>query len=445
MVVDHTRVGAAFLRLSIPLAVQQLGDQLLGIVDTIAIGYLGMVSLAGVTAATTVFFTLIMTIQGLWSGLGIIAAQRIGAHDVDGFARTVRAGSIVPGLSAIGVTVLSFFGAPVLLHTMLHGLPSAEPSAAYLMLRCASLIPMNVSATLIVGLGAAGNRKLGIYLLGIINLIHIPLLLALALGWWTHHPYGIVGAGISTLVSETIAAIAAVIYVARKPVYRVFRSLDFDWKLSLRCAWLGLPESVFGFAVVAPDMAIVAMLAPLGAIAIAGFRALNVVSDLTFVVPSPLQSATQTVIGQRLGARDPDGARAFLRRALRTTFVITTLTGIVVAICARPLAYLFTLNPVVASAAALPLAVHMLTMPIKGWAMVAIAPIRAAGDTQFSMAVGIACAVLVLPLTWYGIERLHIGLYSVPFAWIMAWSVRAALTAWKLRRGSWAQRAPIAA
>jgi Na+-driven multidrug efflux pump len=57
MVVDHTRVGAAFRRLSIPLAVQQLGDQLLGIVDTIAIGYLGTVSLAGVTAATTVFFT----------------------------------------------------------------------------------------------------------------------------------------------------------------------------------------------------------------------------------------------------------------------------------------------------------------------------------------------------------------------------------------------------
>lgn len=445
LVVDHTNVGAAFRRLSIPTAVQMLGDQILGIVDTIAIGYLGAVALAGATAATTVFFTLVLTISGLWSGLGIIAAQRIGARDLDGFARTVRAGFVVPCVISIALTAVSIPLAYPLLHVMLPHIASAGASAVYLILRVASLIPMNVSATLIVGLGAAGNRKLGIYILAIINLIHIPLLLALALGWWTHHPYGIVGAGISTLTSETIAAIAAVIYVACKPVYRIFAQRSVDWNLALRSAWLGLPEAVFGFAIVAPDMAIVAMLAPFGAIAIGAFRALNVVSDLTFVVPIPLQMATQTVIGQRLGARDPEGAHVFLRRALVTTFVITTATGAIVALAAWPLAYLFTLNTVVASAAALPLAVHMLTMPIKGWAMVALSPIRAAGDTRFSMVLGVVCGLLVLPLAWYGLERLHIGLYSVPFAWIIAWSARATLTALKLRRAHWSDREPISA
>jgi len=58
MIVDHTKIGAALRRLSLPLAVQMLGDQLLGTVDTIAIGYISVGALAGVTAATTVFFTL---------------------------------------------------------------------------------------------------------------------------------------------------------------------------------------------------------------------------------------------------------------------------------------------------------------------------------------------------------------------------------------------------
>ncbi len=445
MVVDHTRVGAAFRRLSVPLAVQMLGDQILGVVDTIAIGYLGTVALAGVTAATTVTFTLMMTVGGLWSGLGIIAAQRIGAHDVDGFARTVRAGFVVPMIVSIVLTLFAVVGARPLLGLMLPHIASADASAGYLIVRCASMIPINISATLIVGLGAAGNRKLGIYLLAIINIIHIPLLLALALGWWTGHPFGIIGAGISTLISETIAAIAAVIYVAHKPIYRIFSSFTIDWQLALRCAWLGVPESIFGFAIVGPDMAVVAMLAPLGPLYIAAFRALNVVSDLTFVVPSPLQSATQTVIGQRLGARDPAGATAFLRRALRTTLLVTTLTGVAVAIFAWPLSFLFTMNAAVATAAALPLVLHMVTMPIKGWAMVALAPVRAAGDTRFSMAIGIVCGLLVLPLTWAGIERLHLGLYSVPIAWIIAWSARAALTALKIRDGSWSRREPIAA
>jgi Na+-driven multidrug efflux pump len=328
---------------------------------------------------------------------------------------------------------------------MLPHIASVDASAGYLIIRCASMIPINISATLIVGLGAAGNRKLGIYLLAIINLIHIPLLLALALGWWTGHPFGIVGAGVSTFISETIAAIVAVIYVARKPIYRIFSQLTIDWQLALRCAWLGFPESIFGFAIVGPDMAVVAMLAPLGAIYIAAFRALNVVSDLTFVVPIPLQNATQTVIGQRLGARDPGGAKTFLHRAMRATLLVTTLTGVVVAIFAWPLSFLFTLNAAVATAAALPLALHMLTMPLKGWAMVALAPVRAAGDTKFSMTIGIVCGLLVLPLTWLGIEKLHLALYSVPIAWIIAWSARAALTGLKIRDGSWSEREPIAA
>jgi putative MATE family efflux protein len=445
MVVDHTRVGAAFRRLSLPLAVQQLGDQILGVVDTIAIGFISTAALAGVTASITVFFTLIMTIAGLWSGLGIIAAQRIGAHDLDGFARTVRAGFIVPCIAAVVALIASIVWAPPLVHAMVGNAVPWRASATYLILRCASLIPINVSATLIVGLGAAGNRKLGVYILGVINLIHIPLLLILALGWLTHHPYGIVGAGISTLASETIAAIFAVMYVVRKTAYRIFAELTLDWALALRCAWLGLPESVFGFALVAPDIAVVAMLAPLGAMTVAAFRALLVVSDLTFVVPGPLQSATQTVIGQRLGARDGSGARMFLRRALHTSLVVTVLTGAIVAILAWPLAYLFTMDASVATLAALPLALHMVGMPIKGWAMVALAPIRAAGDTQFSMAVGIVCGVLVVPITWWGIERMHWGLYSVPVAWIVAWSARAVLTALKLRYGTWSEKEPLAA
>jgi putative MATE family efflux protein len=440
MIVDHTKIGAALRRLSLPLALQMLGDQLLGVVDTIVIGYISTAALAGVTAATTVFFTLILVLNGLWSGVGIIAAQRIGAHDVDGLARTVRAGFLIPGLAAIALTLGSLAGAQPLLHMMLGALVSVHASAQYLILRCASLIPINISATLIVGLGAAGNRKLGVYIFGIINLVHIPLLAILALGWLTHHPYGIAGAGISTLASETIAAIFALIYVARKPIYRIFAQRTIDLRLAVRCAWLGLPESVFGFALVAPDVAIVAMLAPLGATLVAAFRALNVVSDLTFVVPVPLQQATQTVIGQRIGAGDAQGARDFLHRALRTALVITTITGALVALFAWPLAFVFTMNAAVASVAALPIALHMVTLPIKGWAMVGLAPIRAAGDTRFSMFVGLVCGALVLPITWFCIERLHIGLFAVPIAWIIAWSARAALTALKLRyaAGAWA-------
>jgi putative MATE family efflux protein len=440
MIVDHRNVGAAFRRLSLPNAVAMLGDQVLGIVDTIAIGTLGSVALAGITGATTVFAAVTFGTIGFMNGLGIIAAQRIGAQDVDGFARAVRAGVLVPLTTAVAAALISIFAGPAIVGAMVGHLASSHASGQYLIVRCFSLIPIAISGTIITGLGAAGNRRIGVWILGIINVIHIPLLLVLALGWLTHRPLGIVGAGISSLLSELIASIYAVIYVWRRPIYRIFSELTADVRLALECARLGLPEAVFLFAVMAPDAFIVAMLAPYGAVAISAFRALNVVSDLTFVVPSPMQGTVQTVIGQRLGAGDIDGAQWFFKHARTIAFWITAATGAVCAALAWPLAYVFTLNAAVAWAAALPLALHMATLPIKGWAMVSMAPIRASGDTRFSMTVGIVTSALVIPVSYACIRIFHIGLYGVPVSWIFAWLARSALTYVKLRDGSWTRR-----
>ena len=445
MIVDHTRVGAAFRRLSVPVAVQMLGDQLLGVVDTIAIGSLGTVALAGATAATTIFMAIAFAALGFMSGTSIVAAQRIGARDIEGFTRTVRAGFVGPVAVCVVSFLVSLVAASAAVRALVGPLPSAHASALYLILRCASILPVVVSGTLITGLAAAGNRRFGVWVLLVVNVVHLPLLAMLALGWVTHHPFGIAGAGVSSLLSETIAAIYAIVYVARRPQYRIFSELTLSWRLAWRCVRLGSPEAVFLLGVMAPDIFIVAMLAPLGAIAVAAFRALNVVSDLTFVVPSPLQSAAQIVIGQRLGARDAMGAQWFFQRATRVSLLLTTLTGIVTALLAWPLAYLFTLDAAVATIAALPLAVHMITLPLKGWAMLSLAPIRASGDTRFSMVLGIVCSALVIPLAYIGIERLHLGLYSVALGWIVAWGVRAAVTQWKLHDGAWMRRAPLAA
>ena len=441
MLVDHRNMGAAIRRLSLPIAFTMVGDQLLGIVDTIAIGSLGTIALAGVTGATTVFTAVAFSIFGFFSGMSIIAAQRIGARDLQNYAKTVRAGFVVPFVSAIVCALLSIPLASVVINAMGVGhLASAHQSSLYLILRCFSLLPIAISGTLIVGLGAAGNRVLGVLVLAIVNIVHIPLLLILALGWGTHHPLGIVGAGISSLLSETIACICALVYTWRRPIYQIFSSFDLNLRLALDCARLGLPEVAFLFAVIAPDSFIVAMLAPLGVVAISAFRALNVVSDITFVVPSPLQSATQTVIGQRLGAGDIEGARSFFARARKLSFWLTTLTGAICAVLAWPLGYLFTLNAFVASVAMWPLVLHMVTLPIKGYAMVSMSPIRASGDTRFSLTVGILTGILVVPVAYLCIRVFHIGLFGVPIAWIVAWGARAIATAIKLRDEAWTRR-----
>jgi Na+-driven multidrug efflux pump len=116
------------------------------------------------------------------------------------------------------------------------------------------------------------------------------------------------------------------------------------------------------------------------------------------------------------------------------------VVGVLVAIAAKPLAQLFTFNASLGAIAAGPLALHMATAPLKGYGMTSLAPIRASGDTGFSMWLGIITGLVGLVGIAAGVTLLHLGLWAVPVAWIVAWSVRAMMTRLRLRTRNWEVR-----
>jgi Na+-driven multidrug efflux pump len=69
-----------------------------------------------------------------------------------------------------------------------------------------------------------------------------------------------------------------------------------------------------------------------------------------------------------------------------------------------------------------------------------MAPIRAAGDTQFSMWNGIIGAIVAVSLVWFFTHVIQLGLYAVGISWIVSWSVRSLLTTLRLRRDDWSSR-----
>lgn len=437
MSLNHRDIRGTLARLAIPTFAATVGDQLLGIADTIVIGTFGPPALAAITGATAVFITIVLALHGLSQGAGILAAQAIGAGDHERFGRITRAALPIPILFGTAMAVAALWLSESTLRALVGPLPTVHAGAWYLSLRCFSLVPVIISGIAYTVFAAAGDTRFGFTLLVWINVIHIPLLLILALGWGTHHPLGLAGAGISSLCAETIAAGYAIVTAWRRPRYRIFASHDVDWRLALRMLWLGLPEAVYLFLIIAPDIVIVAVLAPLGAETVAAFRVIAMISDVTWSVPGSLGSAAQTVIGQRLGANDVAGARFFDHGALRYGVGLSTAGGAVVAALAWPIGFVCTLDARLASLAAAPLALQMVTMPLKGYAMIGIARVRAAGDTRFSMVVGIIASGIAIPGTWLGLHLLRAGLFAVPLAWIMAWLFWCGATVLRLRRFNW--------
>jgi putative MATE family efflux protein len=440
VIVDHRNVPAALWRLGAPNALALVADQFLGIADTIVVGALGTAALAGISAATSIFIILAIGLWAFPSAGRIMEAQALGSGDVATFGRIVRSSLIAPVAIATLVAIVSFFAAAPTMHVMLGSIPIYSAAAHYLILRCISLIPIAIGSQAIAAFGTAGDARLAPRALFIINVVHIPLLIVLALGVGTHVQLGLLGAGLSSLLSECVGAIYCIIITMRRPQYRILEKLDVDFRLCRASTLLALPEFVMLVLLLVPDALTVAFLAPLGAVAVAAFRAFTIVTDVTWAVPGAFGDSMQIIIGQRLGAGDVQGAHNFFSQATRLAVLVGTIVGIIFAVLSWPLTALVTLSPMLANVAALPLALHLTTLPIKSYAIAALSPIRAAGDTRFSMWTGIIGAFVAVTLVAFFTHVVQLGLYAIGLAWIASWSIRSLVTTLRLRRGDWSSR-----
>ncbi|HEV2738657.1 MAG TPA: MATE family efflux transporter [Candidatus Elarobacter sp.] len=439
--VDHRDAGAALRRLATPNALAMVGDQLLGIVDTIAIGALGTAALAGITGAVGVFMVLGIGLFAFGSGVRIVGAQAIGAGQSARYGAIVRAAIVTPLAIALVAALASTLAARPLMHAILPAGAPLDASAHYLMLRCACLIPMVCSGMLAVAFATAGESKPTLHLLLVINAVHVPLVFVLALGAVTHHAFGLTGAGLSSLIAELVGLAYIVRVTMKRPDLGIFSSRAIDRRLVARTASISWPEFVFLTLQIAPEPVTIGLLAPYGTESVAAFRALSLVSDVTWALPGALGDASEVVLGQRIGARDYAGAKAFQRAATRYGVLVCLIVGGIVAVLAWPLAAICTLSPALATLAAWPLAVHVgVTLPLKGYGMTVLAPIRGAGDTRFVMVMGIVTTIVAVAGIWAGITLLHFGLWAVPFGWIASWLVRGAITTLRLNGGDWERR-----
>ncbi|HEY6235002.1 MAG TPA: MATE family efflux transporter [Candidatus Elarobacter sp.] len=439
--IEHRDAGAALRRLATPNALAMVGDQLLGIVDTIAIGALGTASLAGITGAVGVFMVLGIGLFAFGSGVRIVGAQAIGAGQSARYGAIVRAAIVTPLAIALVAALASTLAARPLMHAILPAGAPLDASAHYLMLRCACLIPMVCSGMLAVAFATAGESKPTLHLLLVINAVHVPLVFVLALGAMTHHAFGLTGAGLSSLIAELVGLAYMVRVTMKRPDLGIFSSRAIDRRLVASTASISWPEFVFLTLQIAPEPVTIGLLAPYGTESVAAFRALSLVSDVTWALPGALGDASEVVLGQRIGARDFAGAKKFQRDATRYGVLVCAIVGGIVAVLAWPLAAICTLSPALATLAAWPLAVHVgATLPLKGYGMTVLAPIRGAGDTRFVMVMGIVTTIVAVAGIWTGIEVLHFGLWAVPFGWTASWLVRSAITTLRLNGGDWQRR-----
>ncbi|HZI13989.1 MAG TPA: MATE family efflux transporter [Myxococcus sp.] len=165
-------------------------------------------------------------------------------------------------------------------------------------------------------------------------------------------------------------------------------------------------------------------------------------ADLFALLPSfGLSNAAATLVGQSLGARQPERAEQAVWTAGRLNAVFLGSMGLVFVLAAGPLAGAFTSDEAVRAHAATALRIVSAGFLFYAFGMVVTQAFNGAGDTATPTALNVCCFwLLELPVAWVLSGPLGLGPSGAFVSITLAFSVLAVAATVVFRRGHWKHR-----
>jgi MATE family multidrug resistance protein len=339
---------APLIRLSVPLMVGLTAALLIGVVDTVMISPLGTVPLAAAGVTTAVLIILISALWGLLTVISVQISQAEGAADPGRVALAFRSGLLLCLIG--GVLAATVMGAA---YPLLGPLGQPPEVLDILLPYWLSMALWIVPFTLFFALKALFDAvdwpwtAVGLSYVGVV--VNIP-----ANYTFIHVlDMGILGAGLASILSQSLSLLAAVVVVTRAEGLRPYRQ-------AVAVAWSDvraqLRESVplcLGYAGEGGAYAMIGlMMGWLGANALAAHQIVNAIGGLAYVIPLGMAGAVSIRIGNAVGAGRPDRLRPILKASFLMVVIWLAMASCVFIFGGRMLAEAMSDDPAVITLAA---------------------------------------------------------------------------------------------
>ena len=425
--------------LALPIVAVQLGQMLMGVVDTIMVGHVSPESIAAVALGNLYFFGAAIFGMGALMALDPVVAQAVGAGDTVAVARGVQRGLILAlGLSVVA-TALLLPARPVL--ALLRQPPGvSDVAATYARVEIAGILPFYLFGALRQSLQAIKRVApiVGAIVAG--NLANVGLNYLWIYGHWGFPAGGAVGSAWATAVARWVmlGLLLAVAWRSLKPQLLPLRREALAREPLRRMVLLGVPigiqyELEYGvFAVVG------IMMGWMGTAQLASHQVALNLASLAFMVPLGVSAAAAVLVGHAVGRGDIAEARRAAAAGLVAGVGFMSASALVMLLAPLSLARIYTTDPGVAALAASLIPIAGVFQVFDGIQVVSIGILRGVADTRAPMVVNVLGFWLVgLPVSaalgfaagggprglWWG---LTVGLMLV--ALILAWRVRRRLS-----------------
>jgi putative MATE family efflux protein len=433
-------LNRAIVLLAIPMVLEMVLESLFAVVDVFWVGRLG----ANAVATVGLTESLVSLVFAVGFGIGLsttaMVARRIGERDASGAA--------VAGVQAIiiGLATSILFGVPCWIYApRLLQIMGASPEivatgsgyARIALGGCGAILMLFLNNAIFRG---AGDAAVAMRLLWVSNIINLMLDPCLIFGWGPFPRLGVTGAALATLIGRSIGVIYQFYRLLKgtERIHILVSQAAVNLRVLLRLLRVSL-TGILQFTIADVSwIGLVRIVSLFGSAALAGYTI--AIRILIFVIlPSwGLSNAAATLVGQNLGAKQPERAEQSVWRTGLYNMIFLGSVGVLFIFFAEPIIHLFTNDPAV-----VPLAVACLRILSYGnigyaYGMVMLQAFNGAGDTVTPTIVNFFGFWLTeLPLAYVLAVPLGFRTHGAYYAIVIAEGAIAAAGVLLFRRGRW--------
>ncbi len=326
--------------LVLPIIIQQGITHFVNLLDNIMVGQLGTYAISAVSIVNQLLFVFNLAIFGGLGGPSIFGAQFSGVSDWKGTRNTFRYKFLFSLLmSAIAVAVLLLFGEPLIRIFLENENNTAgqieetlQLAREYLEIILIGLLPFSIVQSYASSLREQGETLMPM-LGGVVAIVlNLSLNYVLIYGKLGFPALGVKGAAIATVISRfaELAFVTIITHVRHGRYHFIegaFRSFRIPKDLVRRIILTSLPLLMNEVLWAVAEVMISRNYSIRGLSVVAAVNITNTVWNFFCIIMFSMGSAISILVGQRLGARDREGAIDTNRKLIFMSFLIHLVIG----------------------------------------------------------------------------------------------------------------------
>lgn len=412
------------LFLSLPVTFENLITTFVNFVDVFMVGAdkpelgLGKVAIAGIGSANQIFFILVVSLFGLFSGANILTAQFFGNKNYE----------MIKKITSLTITLGVLFSIPFFYFAtfqpeLLIRIYSTDPEVIlngsyYLRIIGISYPIFALAFAISMQLRGIGKAKYSLYasIAGVV--INIILNYILIEGHFGIPAFGIKGAAIATLTARTVSTIYLITIIKKYNLPIIGNIKDvFTIKKEFIIKFLKISTTTLIHEIiwVIGTSSKVMIYGRIGTLELASIQIVTTISSIAFTMFSGLSNATSIIIGNEIGSENEENVMHYSDICINMMLGLGFLTFVLLNIFSPMILNIMRIEPQLVTMSRTLLMVEAVLVIFKSLSLIFIVGIlRSGGDVMYSLVIELVFLWgISIPLVYIGGLVFHLPIYIV--------------------------------